>query len=134
MLVTVLSEKNTVINYTHRMISSSQFNIKAFIWQYTYTTINVSYLKLTNNYGANKKIWDIKATNWKKNKSRNLHSQLYSWRTWFPFCMPSGTSFGYMLLLYTVKGKTLVCRNCGGFTHAEEVLLFFFHLFLLVGG
>lgn len=64
--VTVLSEKNTVINYTHWIISSSQFNIKAFIWQYTYTTMNVSYLKLTSNYGENKKIWDIKATNWRK--------------------------------------------------------------------
>ena len=62
MLVTVLSEKNTVINYRHRMISSSELNIKVYIWQYTYTIINASYLKLTNTYGANKKIWDIKAT------------------------------------------------------------------------
>ena len=62
MLVTVLSEKNTVINYRHRMISSSELNIKFYIWQYTYTIINASYLKLTNTYGANKKIWDIKAT------------------------------------------------------------------------
>lgn len=62
MLVAVLSEKNTIINYRHRMISSSQLNIKVFIWQYTYTTINVNYLKLTNTYSANKKIWDIKAT------------------------------------------------------------------------
>lgn len=44
------------------MISSSKLNIKVFIWQYTYTTINVNYLKLTNTYSANKKIWDIKAT------------------------------------------------------------------------
>ena len=62
MLVTVLSEKNTVINYRHRMISSSELNIKVYIWQYTYTIINASYLKLTNTYGANNKIWDIKAT------------------------------------------------------------------------
>ena len=60
-LVIVLSEKNTVINYGHRMISSSELNIKVYIWQYTYTTINVSYLKLTNTYSANK-IWDLKAT------------------------------------------------------------------------
>lgn len=62
MLVAVLSQKNTIINYRHRMISSSKLNIKVFIWQYTYTTINVNYLKLTNTYSANKKIWDIKAT------------------------------------------------------------------------
>ena len=63
MLVAVLSEKNTIINYRQSMISSSQLNIKVFIWQYTYTTMNVNYLRLTNTYSANKKIWDINATN-----------------------------------------------------------------------
>ena len=63
MLVAVLSEKNTIINYRQRMISSSQLYIKVFIWQYTYTTMNVNYLRLTNTYSANKKTWDINATN-----------------------------------------------------------------------
>ena len=63
MLVAVLSEKNTIINYRQSMISSSQLYIKVFIWQYTYTTMNVNYLRLTKTYSANKKTWDINATN-----------------------------------------------------------------------
>lgn len=127
MLVIILSEKSMMLNYRHSMITTSQLSIKGYSWQYIYTIIDCDKLfKTDNTYCPNKKIYDIKAANWKKkreNLRRNLHSQLCSWQTWFPFCMPSGTSFGYTLLLYTVKGKTLVCRNCSGFTDAEAILL-----------
>lgn len=57
------------------MISSSQLNIKVLSGS-TYTTINVNYLKLTNTYSANKKIWDIKLLIKKKQKQNRKVKKL----------------------------------------------------------
>jgi hypothetical protein len=67
-------------------------------------------LKLTNTHSLNKKTVKQEKLLNKSRVQRNLRFQLCSWLTWFPFCMLSGTSFGCMLLLCTVKGEVLVVR------------------------